>query len=115
MLVHSDVDAISYASIENEIGVFASLFGSSDVFVLWPVSSFELNQKSLDNMVAVHIHNQLYDISAENLDDFHQNFMVQRMLLSDIETFHLLKGDELPFLDRSFSLKDDVFLSLNIS
>ena len=81
MLVHSDVDAIRNASIKDEVGVLRSLSSTSDVIVLWSISGFELNQKSLDNMVSMHVHDQLDDVLSEDLDDFHQDLVVQGMLL----------------------------------
>jgi hypothetical protein len=56
MFVHSNIDAISNAGVKDEIGVFASLLGTSDVLILWSISSFELDQKCLDDMITMHIH-----------------------------------------------------------
>jgi hypothetical protein len=57
MLMHTNVDAIRDAGIKNEISVLLSLFSSSDVIKLRPVSGFKLNQKGLNYMVTMHVHN----------------------------------------------------------
>ena len=47
------------ANVENEISILRALFGTCDVMVLRLISCLELNEESLDDMVAVHVHHQV--------------------------------------------------------
>ena len=65
-------------------------------------------------MVSMHVHDELDYVGTDDVDDLVEHFCVQLVLLSDHETWHLLKWDVGALLDRSFSLENYVFLSLNV-
>lgn len=62
MLVHTNGYTVRNAGIEDKVGVLGGLLGSCDVLVLRSVGCLELDQESLDDMIAVHVANQINNI-----------------------------------------------------
>jgi hypothetical protein len=79
MLVHSNLDGVLHASLEDELGVLGCELAAMAVRIRWTLRCLEDHQECLDNMVAVHIHGELHDVAVQGLNHLHQVEMVHSL------------------------------------
>ena len=70
--MHSNLDGVLHASLEDELCVLGCELASLAVGIRWTLRCLEDHQECLDNVVAVHIHSELHDVAVQGLNHLHQ-------------------------------------------
>lgn len=71
MFVHTNLDAVVHASIEDELSVKTILVTTRVVLVRWLVRGLEYHQEGLDHVVSMHVHGKLDSLLVQGRNDTH--------------------------------------------
>ena len=78
MLVHTYLDAVSHASIDDELSVNTHLITALAVFVRWLIGGFEDHQEGLNDVITMHVHDKLISLLVQGRYDSHQGSVALR-------------------------------------
>ena len=71
MFVHTNLDAVVNASIEDELSVETILVTARAVLVRWLVRGLKNHQEGLDHVVSMHVHCKLDSLLVQGRNDTH--------------------------------------------
>ena len=91
MFMHTDRNTLADASIKDEISILTRLLRASDVCKLRLVSCLELDKESLDNVVTMHVHDEINDGFIKVGNDSQENNMVAVVLVAELEAVNIFK------------------------